>query len=126
MGICGIFSGIGYKRIGSLFHKKGKSKMKKNSGAETVAPKQDAPKKEKEKKQGTPDKGKKKLQGLLDKGKGKMPKASMRVPTKGHEKTLQLVSKLMGDAIRVGGGDSRSNGQRVKTMAKKRPRTPKA
>lgn len=29
----------------------------------------------------------------------------------------------MGDAIRIRGGDSRGNGQRVKTMAKKRPRT---
>jgi hypothetical protein len=31
----------------------------------------------------------------------------------------------MGNAIRAGGGDSRSNDQRVKTMAKKRPCTPK-
>jgi hypothetical protein len=50
------------------FDKKGKSKTKKNSGAETVAPKQDTPNKGKEKKQGAPDKGKKKVQGFSRQG----------------------------------------------------------
>jgi hypothetical protein len=108
------------------FDKKGKSKMKKKSGVETAAPKQDAPKKGKEKKQGALDKGKKKVQGFPDKGKGKMPRDSVRVPTKDQKKTLQPVSKLMGDTLRAGGGDFRRNGQRVKTMAKKRPHTPEA
>jgi hypothetical protein len=108
------------------FDKKGKSKTKKKSGANTAAPKQDAPKNGKEKKQVTPNEGKKKVQGLSDKGKGKMPEAFVRVPNKDQEKTLRPISKLMGDAIRVRGGDSQGNGQRVKTMAKKRPHTPEA
>jgi hypothetical protein len=94
--------------------KKGKSKKAKKGGSETDAPKQDAPKKRE---------GKKKVQDILDKGKGKMSEASVLVPAKGQEKTPQLISKLMGDAIRIGGGDSSSNGQRVKTMAKRRPHT---
>jgi hypothetical protein len=55
-----------------------------------------------------------------------MLEASMQVLAKDQEKMLQPVSKLMGAVIRARGCESRGNCQRVKTMAKKRPRTPEA
>jgi hypothetical protein len=105
------------------FDKKGKSKTAKKGQSETDALKRDAPKKGKGKKSNASDKGKKKVQDLADKGKGKMSKASVRVPAKDQEKTPQPNNKLMGVAIKIKGGDSWGNGQRVKMMAKKRPRT---
>lgn len=88
------------------FDKKGKSTTKKMGGSETTAPRQDAPKKGKEKKQGAPDKG-----------RGKMSEAPWRPSAKDQEKSLQPTNKLMGDAIRSGSGDSPDKGPRVKIVA---------